>query len=140
MFVSAHTNNLRLDNFIAVPIGRERMILILKAPFFGGLRRTRRVADDYQFFARRNDRLDHQSGAGFGSATRAFPTEDSRKVHSDWNYAWIPVTALILGCRLGTLLYKMLYKNGFQPQNRVVVILASSVLAVANIKGQKIQA
>ena len=62
------------------------------------------------------------------------------KGHSDWNYAWIPVVAPILGCLLGTSVFKMLYKNDFQPQYWVVVILAVAVSAIAVLKGQKFQA
>lgn len=62
------------------------------------------------------------------------------KGHSDWNYAWIPVVAPIFGCLLGTSAFKMLYKNDFQPQYWIVVVLAIAVSAVAIMKGQKFQA
>jgi hypothetical protein len=76
----------------------------------------------------------------FGPRLAHFLLPISGKGHSDWGYAWILVAASILGCLLGTSMYKMFYKYDFQPQYLAVTILAVAVTVTAIIKGQKFPA
>lgn len=60
------------------------------------------------------------------------------KGHSDWAYSWIPVAAPVLGCMLGTSLFKM-FKNDFTPRYIIVVVLGLIVSVVAVAKGNNFQ-
>ena len=61
------------------------------------------------------------------------------KTHSDWAYAWIPVVAPLLGCMLGTAVFKIFSKNEYQPRYWMVIIIAVIVTIIAVIKGQNFE-
>jgi glycerol uptake facilitator protein len=56
---------------------------------------------------------------------------------SDWAYAWVPVLGPLLGCFVGTALFKMLYKGEFQLHYWIVLLLAAIVTVISIYQTQR---